>query len=107
MLEVLEQEDTLQLHVAVAHFDIPVRDFANQLCQLVIADFRRVGAAGFAVGLVQGVHVVFSSSSCYRQGRSGSDLGWKLRCVQAQLHGFVNHAHDVFVGQVEQALHVR
>ena len=30
-LEVLEQENLFQLHYAVAHFDVPVRDLRNQL----------------------------------------------------------------------------
>jgi len=56
VLEVLEQEDLLQLHVAVAGFDVPVGDLLDQLGQFVIADFRRIGSAGFAMGLVERSH---------------------------------------------------
>ena len=59
MLEVLEQEDTLQLHVAVTHFNVPVRDLTDQFGQFFVGDFRGVGAAGFAMGLVQGIHGCF------------------------------------------------
>ncbi|MNP73338.1 hypothetical protein D3C76_1700400 [compost metagenome] len=59
MLEVLEQENLFQLHDAVANFDVPVRDLLDQDRQFFIADLWGIGAAGFAVGLVQGVHKVF------------------------------------------------
>src|SRR5690606_3259550 len=58
VLEVLEQEGLLQLHVAVAGFDVPVGDLLDQLGQFVVADFRRIGAAGFAMGLGEGGHGV-------------------------------------------------
>jgi len=59
-LEVLEQENLFQLHHAVAYLDVPVGDLLEQHRQFFIADLRGIGAAGFAVGLVQGGHVVVS-----------------------------------------------
>ena len=56
VLEVLEQEDLFQLHDAVANFDVPVRDLLDQYRQFFVADLGGVGTAGFAMGLVQGVH---------------------------------------------------
>jgi len=54
--EVAEQEDTLQLHVVAAHFDVPVGDFADQFGQFFIGYLGRIGAAGFALGLGEGGH---------------------------------------------------
>ena len=60
--EVLEQKDLFQLHDAVANFDVPVRDLFDQDRQLFVADLWSIGAAGFAVGLVQCVHGGFLKS---------------------------------------------
>ena len=56
--EVAEQEDTFQLHVVAAHFDVPVGDFADQLGQFFIGHLGCIGAAGFALGLGEGGHGV-------------------------------------------------
>ncbi|MNY66733.1 hypothetical protein D3C86_2042060 [compost metagenome] len=56
MLEVLEQENLFQLHHAIAHFNVPVRDLFDQHRQFFVADLWSIGAAGFAMGLVQGIH---------------------------------------------------
>jgi hypothetical protein len=61
--EILEQENFFQLHHAVADFDVPVGNLLDQYRQLFVADLRGVGAAGFAVGLVQGGHVCVLNSS--------------------------------------------
>ncbi|MNN44463.1 hypothetical protein D3C81_1587550 [compost metagenome] len=56
VLEVGEAEQLFQLHDAVAHLDVPVRNLADQLGQFGVGDLRRASAAGFAVGLGQGIH---------------------------------------------------
>ncbi|MNW08217.1 hypothetical protein D3C71_2049630 [compost metagenome] len=55
--EVLEAELFFQLHDPVADFDVPVGDLLDQHGQFFVGDFRRIGAAGFAMGLGQGGHV--------------------------------------------------
>ncbi|MNE02367.1 hypothetical protein D3C80_948400 [compost metagenome] len=69
VLEVLEQEDLFQLHDAVTYFDVPVRDLLDQDRQFFVADLWGVGAAGFAMGLVQSGHGVFPVIECFYIGR--------------------------------------
>ncbi|GBH11766.1 Cobyrinic acid a [Pseudomonas syringae pv. actinidiae] len=71
--EILEQKHFFQLHHAVAHFDVPVRDLPEQFRQFGFTDLRGAGAAGFAVGLIQCTH----------------EQGVLFRCLAAvRLHGF-------------------
>lgn len=127
VLEVLRQVDLLQLHDTVADFDVPIRNLPQQHGQFFVADVQGVGAAGFAMGLGECGHGGSPWLSHGRGGRAGPVhhstrpprgqprwwrrpirplLGREQRRVQAQAHGLVDQCHDVFLGQLEQALEV-